>query len=94
MSHKTGSRYVGVDLIHLLMSLKHSLRDESSLWQWPEWHHTGEQYSATKKRNARAVVLNVVESAPRWLLASLFIKLMHLVVFAAIFGRCCLNDNV
>ena len=63
MPHKTGSRYVGVDLIHPLMSLKHSLRDESSLWQWLEWHQTGEEYSATEKHNARTV-LNVVKSAP------------------------------
>ena len=94
MPHKTGSRYIGVDLIHPLMSLKHSLRDESSLWQWLEWHQTREQYSATEKHNAGAAVLNVVKSAPQWLLASLFIKLMRLVVLAAVFSRCYSNDNV
>ena len=94
MPHKTGCRYVGVDLNHSLMSLNHSLRDESSLWQWLEWHQTGEQDSVTEKHNAKAVVLNIVKFMPHWLLTSLFIKLMRLVVLAAVFSRCCLNDNV
>ena len=94
MPHKTGSRYAGVDLIHPLMSLKHSLRDEPSSWQWLEYHQTGEQYLSTQKHNARAVVISVVKSTPQWQLASLFIKPLRLVVLAAIFSRCCLNDNI
>ena len=91
MPRSNGSTSAGVDSMHPVTSLIHSLfKLESSSFVCLLCDQTGARYSASKWQRARADVRSIRKSEPRELPERIFRMLQRTFVFAVMFSRCCL----